>query len=67
MHLGGPGEAAETADFSIRFGPLPRAMAGVSPERRAAVMAAVAARYRELETPAGIVLEGSFWVVSARC
>ena len=65
MHLGGPGQAEDAAEFSSQFGPLPRALQTMEPARRAAIIATIAARYRELETPEGIVLDSAFWIISA--
>ncbi|MBR0672143.1 class I SAM-dependent methyltransferase [Neoroseomonas soli] len=66
MRLGGPGGVADAAEFSIRFGPLTRAMDPQDAALRSAVLGAVTAAYAGLEGPEGIVLDGAFWIVAAR-
>lgn len=64
MQLGA--SAADAAAFSIQFGPLPRILTSAGEDLQRAVLAAVTARYRELEGPTGVALEGAFWIVSGR-
>ena len=66
MPLGGSGDAADAAAFSMQFGPLPRILTNAAPELQRAVLDAIVERYRELEGPEGIVLAGAFWIVTAR-
>jgi hypothetical protein len=65
MQLVGPGNAADAADFSIQLGPLTWALESIDAGQRAAVIAAIAAHYRDLATTEGIVLQGAFWVITA--
>ncbi|HXP06527.1 MAG TPA: class I SAM-dependent methyltransferase [Stellaceae bacterium] len=65
MRLAGPGGAAEAAAFSVQFGPLPRALVDVGADIGQAIIEAVTETYRRLETPDGIVLGASFWIVTA--
>lgn len=66
MHLGGPGGAADAAAFSIQFGPLTRVRADAGPQLQQSILEAVTMAYRRLEGPQGIMLEGAFWIVTAR-
>jgi len=66
MRLGGPGEAVEAANFSLQFGPLTRVLSDLKPAVREAVISAVANAYRRIDGPEGVVLQGAFWIVTAR-
>ncbi len=66
MRLGGPGEAIEAANFSLQFGPLTRVLNDLKPAAREALISAVANAYRQIDGPEGIVLQGAFWIVTAR-
>ena len=66
MLLGGPGAAADAAAFSLQFGPLTRVLTEATPAVRGSILQAVTDSYRRLEGPAGIALDGAFWIVSAR-
>jgi SAM-dependent methyltransferase len=66
IRLAGPGEVAEAADFSLRFGPLTRVIATLAAPERDAVRAALEAFYRGHDSPQGIGLPASNWIVRAR-
>jgi SAM-dependent methyltransferase len=66
IHICGPGELDEAARFVVQSGPVGRAMAGATPEARAAVEDAILAELRRVEGPTGVELSGSAWLVSAR-
>ena len=65
MRLGGPGDAADAAAFSLQFGPLTRVLDKTGPELSVAVLTAVTEAYRCLEGAEGLVLDGAFWIVTA--
>jgi SAM-dependent methyltransferase len=62
----GPNAAANAAAFSLQFGPLTRVLGEMQPARQQAVLDAVTQAYRGLEEPEGVLLDGAFWIVSAR-
>ncbi len=66
MRICGPGEIAEAARFAVESGPVGRAMAGATPDQRAAAEQAVLAALRRIEGPGGVEMAGSVWLVSAR-
>lgn len=66
MFLAGPGCADEAAAFSVQFGPLTRVLDDAEPAMRKAILETVAASYRTIEGPEGIILDGAFWIVTAR-
>jgi SAM-dependent methyltransferase len=67
MWLGGPGESPEAASFLTKVvGPLPRIVAKLDPELQQAVLDAVTESLQREQGPQGIVLDGAFWMVTAR-
>jgi SAM-dependent methyltransferase len=66
MRLAGPGGAVEAANFSFQFGPLTRVLNDAPPALKEAILGAIAEAYRRIEGPEGIVVQGAFWIVSAR-
>jgi SAM-dependent methyltransferase len=63
MHLG---PLTEAIPFATRVGALARLLAEAAPDVRQAAEAAVAAALRARDTPEGVILGGSIWLVSAR-
>jgi SAM-dependent methyltransferase len=66
MRLGGPGQAAEAADFATQIGPVSRALATGDPAARKEAVAALIAALATHDGPEGIVLPASGWIVTAR-
>jgi len=66
MRVGGPGGAADAADFSLQFGPMTRVRHDSGPELQKAILGAVTEAYRQIEGPQGIELAGAFWIIVAR-
>ena len=66
IRLAPAGQVAEAAEFVTRMGALARALGEAEPELRTRVAAAVADVLRGYDSPAGICLGGSIWLVSAR-
>jgi SAM-dependent methyltransferase len=66
MRICGPGETEAAARFALAGGPLARVLATAGPDQRAAAEQAIIAEFRRLETPDGVELPGSVWLVSAR-
>jgi len=66
MRLAGPGGVVEAAEFSLQFGPLTRVLSEMAPALREAVLSKVSDVYRQIEGPEGLVLQGAFWIASAR-
>jgi SAM-dependent methyltransferase len=66
MRIGGPGETELAARLAIDSGPVARLVAGAGADARAAAEAAILAEFRRLESPSGVELAGSVWLVTAR-
>jgi hypothetical protein len=66
MRRGQPGQCADAALFSSKFGPMPSIMASLSDEEQRQVLHGGADEYRRLERPDGSVLAGAFWIVTAQ-
>ena len=66
MRLAGPGQIAEAADFATRVGAMARALADATADLKSQVTAAIAAALPGYDTPDGVCLGGSIWLVSAR-
>jgi SAM-dependent methyltransferase len=66
MRFAAAGQLEQATDFATRVGALARAMADEAPETRARVREAVAEALKNYDGPAGIVLSGSIWLMSAR-
>jgi len=66
MRICGPGESEAAARFAVESGPVARVLAAAGPDQRAAAEQAIAAEFRRLESPDGVELPGSVWLVSAR-
>lgn len=66
MRLAGAGQREEAAEFATRVGPLARALADADPELRLRARHAVESALTAHQSPDGISLSGSIWIVSAR-
>ncbi len=66
LELGGPGEFDSAVDFSLRIGPVNRALAEADASVAAAVRQAVAVEYRRHWRAEGLRLGAGVWLVSAR-
>jgi SAM-dependent methyltransferase len=66
LRIGGPGETELAARLAVDSGPVARLIAGAGADSRAAAEAAILAEFRRLESPSGIEMAGSVWLVSAR-
>jgi ubiquinone/menaquinone biosynthesis C-methylase UbiE len=66
MRLAGPGQIAEAAAFATRVGALARALADAPPNLKAQAEQAIAEALPAYDTPDGVYLSGSIWLVSAR-
>ena len=66
MTIAGPGQIAEAAEFATRIGSLARILAETEAPVRAHAEAAVAEALLGHDSPAGVVLGGAIWLVSAR-
>lgn len=60
------GDVAAATDLMFAIGALARIVGEMEPEARAPVRQAVMEALRRHDTPAGIILNGSVWLVSAR-
>jgi SAM-dependent methyltransferase len=65
MRFAAAGQTQQATDFATRVGALSRMLADESPETRASVTLAVAEALKTYDTPAGIILSGSIWLISA--
>ena len=66
MQFAGSGEIAQATEFATRVGPLARILAEESAETSARIRQAVADALSTYDSPAGISLLGSVWLISAR-
>jgi SAM-dependent methyltransferase len=66
MRFAAAGQLEQATDFATRVGALGRVLAEVAPETRARVQAIVAEALKRYDSPGGIVLSGSVWLISAR-
>jgi SAM-dependent methyltransferase len=60
------GDVAAAADLMSAIGPLSRILADMNPEDRLPVRQAVMDALQRHDTPAGVILTGSIWLMSAR-
>lgn len=65
MRLGGPGETAAAAQFAARIGPAASLLAEADEPTRHEAVRAIQAALSHHETPAGLSLPASVWLVSA--
>jgi SAM-dependent methyltransferase len=66
MRLSGPDGLESAANFATQIGPVSRALAGADANVRSSVRSAILETLREHETPEGVFLAASVWIVSAR-
>ena len=66
MRVAATGQIDQAAEFATRVGALARILADEGPESSARVRLAVAEALRPYDSPAGINLSGSIWLISAR-
>jgi SAM-dependent methyltransferase len=66
MRFAGQGEIAQATDFATRVGPLARILAEQSGETLGLIRQAVSEALGAYDSPAGINLLGSIWLISAR-
>ena len=66
MRLAATGQIDQATDFATNVGALARTLADEGPETRALVREAVAEALKAYDSPAGISLSGSIWLISAR-
>ena len=66
MHFAAAGDLQQATEFATRVGALARILSEESPEVQERVKTAVAEALRAHESPAGIILTGAIWLVSAR-
>ena len=66
MRFAAAGQVEAATDFATRVGALARVLADESPEVQVQVRQAVANALRAYDSPAGINLTGSIWLISAR-
>ncbi len=65
MPIAGPGQIVEATELATRLGAVARMLAEADADLRALVRRAVAEALRAHDSPAGITLGGSVWLVSA--
>jgi SAM-dependent methyltransferase len=66
MRFAEAGQIEEATEFATRVGALARILADEPPETRARVKLAVAEVLKTYDSPSGINLSGSIWLISAR-
>ena len=66
MRIAAPGQIEQATEFATHMGALGRILGEQPPEKRGPVQDAVAAALRRYDSPDGIVLQGSIWLISAR-
>lgn len=66
LRVAAPGQIEHATDFATSMGALGRILAEEPPATRARVQDAVADALRRYDGPAGIILSGSIWLISAR-
>ncbi len=66
MRFAAAGQIEQATEFAMRVGMLAGALAEEGPEVRARVQDAVATALQAHDTPAGIVLTGSVWLIAAQ-
>ena len=66
MRFAAAGEVDQATEFATRVGALARMLAEVDPALHPRVRSAVADALRAYDSPAGIMLSGSIWLISAR-
>jgi leucyl/phenylalanyl-tRNA--protein transferase len=66
LSLGGGGGVEDAVHFMLQIGPVAAALREAPEARRDAVASAVAKVLRAHETDEGIVMDGAFWIVTAR-
>jgi SAM-dependent methyltransferase len=66
LSLGGGGGVDDAVRFMLQIGPVAAALREAPEGRREAVASAVADVLRAHETDEGIVMDGAFWIVTAR-
>ena len=66
MRFAAAGEIDRATEFATRVGALARMLAEVDPALRPRIRSAVADALRAYDSPAGISLSGSIWLISAR-
>ena len=66
MHIAAAGQLDQAAEFATHVGVLARMLAEEGPDTRARVRLAVAEALKPHDGPAGIILSGSVWLISAR-
>jgi SAM-dependent methyltransferase len=66
MRFAAAGQIDQATEFATRVGALARMLTDASPETRANVRVAIAETLKAYDTPAGISLSGSIWLISAR-
>lgn len=65
MRFAEAGRLDEAVDFSLRMGPLGRALAEEAEDTREKVRSAVTRALRDFESGDGVILQGSVWLYSA--
>ncbi len=66
MRLAAAGQVQQATDFATRVGAMARILAEEDPAVQDRVRAAVAETLKTYDSPAGIILTGSIWLISAR-
>lgn len=66
MRFAAEGQLDEAVDFATRVGPLARMLADEAPDMQLRVRQAVGEALNAYDSPAGITLSGSIWLVSAQ-
>jgi SAM-dependent methyltransferase len=66
MRFAATGEIDRATEFATRVGALARMLAEVDPALHPRVRSAVADALKAYDSPAGIILSGSIWLISAR-
>ena len=66
LPIAAAGQIQSAAEFATQFGALGRILTEQAPETRPRVQDAVAAALTSYDSPVGIVLPGSIWLISAR-
>jgi SAM-dependent methyltransferase len=66
IRIAGAGQLEQAVEFATRVGILARILAEQDPDTRARVRLAVAEALKPYDSPAGINLSGSIWLISAR-
>ena len=66
MRVAGPGQLDDAAEFSTRLGALARLLSELEPGLREEIREHVKSALAAFDGPAGVVLGGAIWLVSAR-